>query len=378
MKILFINTHEDFGGAEEYIDQTAEELESRGHEIEKISLVGEKSDINFSQKFPRRYLQRFFAPIKVRTMREEIKSFDPDVIHTHNIHYGEIPILRLLKNTSVPVIKTFHDYTFFCECEWGVHGKKLCEGTPEKCLSDGEISPIHYIFRKPLHKLRTYLVTKSFEKALAPSKDLTKLANNWIKTETLHNFVDLEKYSKNSKVNKKGLLYFGRIADEKGIDDLLHAYSEIENPPQLKIAGKGDETKYRQMAEDLGIKEKVKFKGFVPEEEIPKLLQGSQAIVIPSKWRENSPLTLLESMAAGTPVIAPEIGGFQDYIENEENGYLFDFRDIESLEKSLKQVITEEPSELDSLSTKARETAEKYDLNKHTSKLEEVYESIRL
>ena len=378
MKILFLNTHEDFGGAEDYINQTTEELESRGYEIEKISLIGEKSDINFSRKFPRRYLQRFFAPIKVRKMKQKIKAFDPDVIHVHNIHYGEIPILRLLKNTPTPVVKTFHDYTFFCECGWGIHGKKLCKGKPEKCLRDGEISPIHYLFRKPLHKLRTYMLMKSFEKALAPSKDLTKLANKWMGTKTLHNFVDLEKYGKNSEIKKKGLLYFGRIADEKGIDDLLHAYSKIENPPQLKIAGKGDETKYRKMAEDLGIKEKVKFKGFIPEEEIPKLLQGAQAMVMPSKWRENSPLTLLEAMAAGTPVIAPEIGGFPDYIENEKNGYLFDFRDIESLEKVLKQVINEESSDLDSISTKARDTAEEYSLNDHTSKLEGIYESVKL
>jgi len=140
----------------------------------------------------------------------------------------------------------------------------------------------------------------------------------------------------NADFQEDYLLYFGRLGAEKGIDTLLNALPATGET--LKIVGSGEEdTKLKLKVESLKLR--VEFLGYKSGEELRLLITKAKAIVMPSIWQENMPLSLLEAMSLGKTVIASRIGGFPEIIEDGLSGFLFEpgnFRDLASKINALK------------------------------------------
>ncbi|MCC6366066.1 MAG: glycosyltransferase family 4 protein [Bryobacterales bacterium] len=119
------------------------------------------------------------------------------------------------------------------------------------------------------------------------------------------------------------LLTPGRLAPEKGLEDLLNALAQLS--PDLRqrlvllIAGEGElRPKLEQMAEDAGLSKQVRFTGF--QENIPELLAASEIVVLPT-WREGLSIALLEAMCQGCAIITTAIGSNRE-ATNEGEGAL--------------------------------------------------------
>lgn len=364
MRILFINDFGSHGGAENYIAGVMSELEPN-HEVELLTLAGENSEINFEEKGVLSYVEKLFSPFKRRKIRGKIEEFDPDVIHVHNIHKGTMPTLRALKDLEKPVIKTFHDYGYFCICPYAMHGDKLCEGAPERCWSDGEVGLKQYLFRKVLHGLRLKHL-RVFDQILVPSEDLKSVVENFASAQVIPNFVDTEEFHPAEDVDREGILFVGRVTEEKGIEVLIEALSETNLSG--KVVGKGEVEKYRELSKRKNAD--LDFKGYVDETELVEMYRESEVTAVPSVWRESFNLVGLESLACGTPVVASDQGGMQDYVEKGENGCLFERGNPGDLLSQIQNVRDKE------LATNRFLIEDVFKQENHVSRLESIYEGM--
>lgn len=168
----------------------------------------------------------------------------------------------------------------------------------------------------------------------AAKEDISNYGIDKKKIEVIHNGVDTKvmKPSKKTYKEKYGdgfdnlLIFQGRIIKQKGLDYLLKAMPEIleEYPStRLLIIGKGGMLpQLQKMVKKLGIEKNVVFPGFIPEKELPNMFSSPDVFVLPSLW-EVLPITLLEALSCGVPLLASDAGGNPEIIKQGKNGYIF-------------------------------------------------------
>jgi glycosyltransferase involved in cell wall biosynthesis len=134
--------------------------------------------------------------------------------------------------------------------------------------------------------------------------------------------------------------YTGRLVAEKGLDLLLQAWAgviQVEPSARLLIAGDGDQRgPLINQVDRLGLNNHVRFTGTVAD--TTPYLQASDLYVQPS-FTEGLPISMLEAMACGLPILATSVGGVPDLIRTGQNGIVIPPRDPASLEKNLIQLI---------------------------------------
>lgn len=132
--------------------------------------------------------------------------------------------------------------------------------------------------------------------------------------------------------------YIGTIQYHKGIHIMVNAFKKIKNPNiRLQIWGGAlHETEYQKSVIELSKKDpRIEYKGFYDYNEIHKVLENIDVVIVPSIWYENAPLTIMTSLAYGVPVIASNIGGMQEAVNN-KNGLLFNVGNCKDLSKKIK------------------------------------------
>jgi glycosyltransferase involved in cell wall biosynthesis len=140
----------------------------------------------------------------------------------------------------------------------------------------------------------------------------------------------------------KYVLYLGRLKHRKGVDWLLKAFAQmpLERPEQLVIAGDGEDgPALKTLAARLGLRDRVRFVGWVDGQLKRYLLQNAVCTVVPSRLPETFGLIVLESYAAGRPVIAGAIPGLRELILENRTGLLVEPESIPALAQALREMI---------------------------------------
>ncbi|MGD9505027.1 MAG: glycosyltransferase family 4 protein [Syntrophobacteraceae bacterium] len=152
----------------------------------------------------------------------------------------------------------------------------------------------------------------------------------------------------------KYILYCGLVARAKGVHHLIRAFARITDDfpdVRLVVVGKWDSPEYegalKRMATAAGLAGRIAFTGRLPQEEVPAWMAGARAFVLPS-YSEGMPRVLLEAMAAGAPVIASNVGGVPELIEDGETGFLVPPGDEALLAERMRWVLehAEEAAEM--------------------------------
>lgn len=176
------------------------------------------------------------------------------------------------------------------------------------------------------------------------------------KVFTVYNGVDIEKFEARNSTPKenKTILYLGRLDRDKGLSLLLRAVANF----QLLIVGDGPEkTRLEKQAKELGLSDVVEFVGQVPYEETPKYYQAADVFVLPSEALEGLPMTVIEAMAAGLPVVASRVGGVPEAVIEGETGLLVEPGNVEELSAALQKLLTDDVLR-EKMGRRAREVAE--------------------
>lgn len=337
MKILLVNdTIIKFGGAEEHCYSLKKLLEDKGH---KVKIFGKGT----FETIPT-YVLRFFDPFVYFQTLKLIKNFNPDIVHVHGVtrNISPAPIVAA-KKLGKNVVMTIHDFHLYCPKTWAIqHSGKPCPGFSIRCVwrCQGREEGIQYF---PYHLLKwlkvgfhRLLIKKYVDLFITPSNKLKELMQYSLnipeeKIVYLPNFSSLGRNTRRnvSKIKSNQFLYVGRLSKEKGVNVLIGAIHllVIRNKLNVKliIIGDGPEReKLERLSQLLGLEKNVDFLGRLPRPSLLKYYLESLALIIPSVCMDNSPLVAYEAMGYGTPIIASNIGGLPDLVQDNKNGFLFE------------------------------------------------------
>jgi glycosyltransferase involved in cell wall biosynthesis len=175
----------------------------------------------------------------------------------------------------------------------------------------------------------------------------------------------------------KRVLFVGRLHPVKGVQYLLGAMKMVHQElPEAKLilVGDGEEREHLEnLTDSLGIRGCVEFAGRVPHDRVQDYMNRAEVFVLPS-LSEGFPVTILEAMACGLPVVATRVGGIPDIIEDGTNGYLVDARDQEQIAEALLRVLQDKMLQK-IMSNNNRKSAEKYRWDTVAATLEGVYQN---
>jgi glycosyltransferase involved in cell wall biosynthesis len=135
--------------------------------------------------------------------------------------------------------------------------------------------------------------------------------------------------------------YIGTLVEHKGVHILIEAFNRL-GPAAAELRIYGDLhvfPQYTARLQALATHPAITFAGGFDNREAGRILTEVDALVVPSLWFENSPLTIHEALLAGVPVIASRLGGMAEYVEHGQTGLLFHPGDVEDLCAQLEWVL---------------------------------------
>ncbi len=186
--------------------------------------------------------------------------------------------------------------------------------------------------------------------------------------------VDAYKSRQNPRVN---VLFTGRLGRRKGTYDLLEALRKIKsNGYILSLYGDGDTEIIRELAKEQGLEDLVSVSGWVPHASIFPLYRNADIFVLPS-YAEGLPMSVLEAMGAGLPVISTEVGGIPEAVEDGVNGFLIKPGDIDSLAEKLELLINDAALRVKMGKASLLLAKEKFSAAKIGMQLAEIYDKLR-
>jgi D-inositol-3-phosphate glycosyltransferase len=183
--------------------------------------------------------------------------------------------------------------------------------------------------------------------------------------------------------HEKVLLFVGRIQRLKGLEILLRAFGELRDlDGRVVIVGgqpsTGHETReigrLQNLANRLGIAERVSFKGAEPHERLPLYYRAADVTVMPSSY-ESFGLVAVESLAVGTPVVATRVGGLSSIVRDGETGFLVPWRDPSLFAERLRALLTDDGLHAE-MSRRARPSVERYGWDRIAREHVELFEEV--
>lgn len=202
------------------------------------------------------------------------------------------------------------------------------------------------------------------------------------KVTVIPNGVNTENYFPMDGVDKepRSLLYVGRIDGRKGVDFLVSAIPAVRDRyPDVKlyIGGKGEATgEIRRIISENGLSRNVDLLGYIPEEQLNTWYNRVECVVVPSRL-EGFGLTVIEAMAAGTPVIGTRVDGIKTVIDHRQNGLLVSPESSDDLAERIIQVFASKELREKLRQGGLRSVVERYTLKQFTDRTKEVLESAK-
>lgn len=261
-----------------------------------------------------------------------LDGWRPDIAHSHCIYHHISPsVLSLLHKRGIPTVMTAHDLKLACPAYKMLNDRGICERCKHgnlmnvalhRCIH-GSLGVSSLIMVESVVHRMLGLYRHNLDRVIVPSRFYgEKLAEwGWPRDKLVHipNFIEADNFVPQYEPGEY-FLYFGRLAPEKGVDKLIRAVKGLG--VALKIAGVGpSESELHALA---GQDENIEFLGHCSGDRLWQLVRQSRAVVLPSQWYENAPLSILESYASGKPVIGARIGGIVEMVRDGESGFLFD------------------------------------------------------
>jgi glycosyltransferase involved in cell wall biosynthesis len=162
------------------------------------------------------------------------------------------------------------------------------------------------------------------------------------------------------------LLFVGRLIEEKGVADLIHALpvlsARFPDVILLMVGDGQDRLRFQELAVSCGVDTRIHWAGWVPPQQVSSWMAAAYLLIVPSRdggtgWKEAQGLVIIEAMLAGTPVVASSSGGIPDMIEAGVTGWLFTPGDVQGLVEMVTTVATR--PEVGTVVAQARQRAAK-------------------
>jgi 1,2-diacylglycerol 3-alpha-glucosyltransferase len=361
--------HPMVDGAVVAMENTSAGLEKRGHEVVVVA-----PDVKPRPKVARKvhYLPAtgfrsypgYRVTIAPGDMLEFLRGEKVDVIHCHGLASMAILSLTAARALKIPHVLTFHTLAH----------EGMRHYSPIRMNADF-MDVLVWIYLRNLLKRPEVVIAPSapIRNELLENKVMMKAC------EVVPTGVDCKRFNPDKfdkhflerygLLGKRVLLHVGRLSNEKRLDTVLEAVAElVPSEPELRllVVGTGPaEEAYKKKANDLGLRDKVVFTGFLSDEELPVAYASSEALVIASTF-ETQGMVVLEALASGTPVAGIRFRAIPEFVKEGKNGCLFDDG---ACAEAIKRCLARSDSMMMSSVSSARE----YSVDLCTTKLEKVY-----
>jgi glycosyltransferase involved in cell wall biosynthesis len=313
-----------------------------------------------------------------------IERFEPDLIHLHNIYHQLSPsILHPIKNAGVPAVMTLHDYKLACPtyrfldhgriCEacvprkfWNAAMRRCNGGSFAASALNGLEMTIHTVGRlyAPVHRFACpsrFLESKMRQARVYPDR------LRWVP-----NFIDAPRIPV-KEAPGGDVVYAGRLSEEKGVDVLIAA-AALRPRVRVDVAGDGPaRAELERLVEAQGMGDRIRFHGHLSPELLRPLVRRAATLVVPSRYYENMPLSVLEGFAVGVPVIASRLGGLPELIDPGTDGLVVPPNDPEALANAMEELLAS-PDRAFEMGRAARAKAEReFAPDLHLERLQAIY-----
>jgi glycosyltransferase involved in cell wall biosynthesis len=289
---------------------------------------------------------------------EMLRNINPDVIHFHHYIWLGIEMIRAAKRTcpNAKIILTLHEYIAICSNSGQMiktDGRLCYQYSPRECaLCFPDKTPEDFFLRERYIKSYFNLV----DQFISPSEFLRQRYIDWgISAEKIHVIENglpkgdkfLPMVLEENEIRGK-FAYFGQINPFKGVDVVIDAFGKLSKEQRkqvtLDIYGSGlqwQEASYQDKINKMLAENKnmIRYHGSYESEELGRLMESVDWVVMGSIWWENSPLVIQEAYKFGKPVICPNIGGMAEKVKNGVSGIHYRARDSISLITVIEKII---------------------------------------
>jgi len=384
-------------GAETVVLQEREYLKRRGIEVIDFAMAHPNNIASDYSSFfvsPREYRQggraaRIGSALSLVHSREAVKKItelidraQPDIVHCHNVYHQLTPsIINAAKRRGKSVVLTVHDYKPVCPVRTRLRNGQccsLCRGGDffqvlrNRC-ADGSVSHSALLYGEAVVQrwLGNY---ENVDYVLAPSRFMRDSLIERFRRDRLvllYNGVDVA--SINATEHDDGyVLYCGRVAFGKGVDTLLAAHATAAPPWQLVVAGDGPllETLRSRYSSN------VRFTGHLSRGALEDAVKRAAVVAVPSNAPENCPMSILEAMAYGKPVVATRSGGIPELVLDGVTGFLFDVGNTQQLTGHIDRLMSDLGLRRIMGKAARQRAATQFSLEQHTNALMKLYATV--
>lgn len=370
MKVLVVHNRyrsKSPGGEDRVVDQEVAALVAAGHVVHRFERFSDDiAEWSLAKKalVPGRVL---WSQEARRSLRRELRTFQPDVVHVHNTFPLLSPsVLYACRDEQVPVVATIHHYGLVCAsgvlfrdgavCHDCV-GRSPLPGIRHGCYRDSTAATVPMAAALVAHRRAWRTMVSAYVFISGAQREI--IAADGFPADRLfvkHNFV--APMAPRADPPDDAVMYAGRLTGAKGLPLLMDAWDRYcqEDPGgslRLVIAGAGPLES--QVAAWAATRASVHWLGTLTREDCAALTTRCRAVIAPSQWEEPFGLVVPEAMAAGVPPVAAAHGSFRELIDHGVDGILFPPGDVSALASVFKNIAAQ-PSLYLELGDAARET----------------------
>lgn len=365
----------DVNGAATFTRNLAAGLVRRGHDVHVMAPANgpvgtftethEGADMTVHRIYSWRWYPhpwlRFMLPWRVKANAEKIvRSIKPDAIHFQSHIVVGRGLATSAKKHGIELIGTNHVM-------------------PENILQHVAILPNSMLGW--LARVQWGAARKWFEMADAVTTPTRRAADFFERGTGLAHVhaiscgIDTSFYTADLSPRSENVIVFlGRLDEEKYIHEVLEATVKLHDlDPKVVIIGDGEVRKHLEArARELGIADRVRFTGRIPDAELRATLTSASVFAMPSRAELQS-IATMEALASGLPVVAADAMALPHLVHSGVNGYLYQPGDIDELAGHLRTILTASPDEILRLRKGALHTVEAHDIQRTLDIFEALY-----
>ncbi|MDD4062433.1 MAG: glycosyltransferase [Candidatus Pacebacteria bacterium] len=362
MKILHIINNLGSGGAEKLLEESLPLFNKDNVNVELLLLsdkgnVFDKSLIENNIKINVVPIRSLRNPLNIFYIRQYIVNGGYDIVHVH--------LFPSLYWTSLASKIIFNNKPKFVFTEHSTRNRRMD----------------NFLF-----KFIEKFIYSSFDKIILISEEIKENIVNWLNIKNkvliienginLERFISAEPYCKNQimdslKESDRLVCMVGRFSPAKDQLTIIRAIKSLPNNIHLLLIGEGElMQKNKDLAKELGVSDRVHFLGF--RNDIERIFKTSDIIVLSSNW-EGFGLVAVEGMATNKPVIASDVPGLRDVVD--EAGLLFKKGDDKELAKIIQKLLSNN-LEYERVSKLCFERSKMFDIKKVVKEYENLYKEL--
>jgi len=409
VKVLFVSKWLRItGGVETSALAAAEGLRKAGHEVAWFGFAdGRNPAFNVIGDLPREFSLRqqpglkglgaairsagklFWNPEVASTYERTLDAFSPDLVQLHNVfHHLGSRMQLIAASRDIPVAAYAHDYHPVCPNYTLLRGEKTpCDA---RC---GRQTALHSVLHRCVRRSTALSILSAVEFGLSRvRKAYTRAVDLWISPSAFlagmlrrggispDRIVHIElcldpTWGSRSTVERppNRFLYVGRLSYEKGLSTFSDVARRVPEA-QFVIVGTGPlEMPLREETRGLG---NVTFLGAIDQHEVKAQMHLATALLLPSRWYENSPMVIREALASGLPVIASRMGGIPELVDDGTDGFLCDIEDRDSFVRAIQRFISDRDLSQRMGEVGMKKAKQRWSVDTHVDRLLAAYKTL--